>query len=208
MDEPLSNLDALLRVQMRDELMRLHRRVGRTTIYVTHDQVEAMTMASRIAVMRDGVVQQVGTPEAVYLRPANAFVATFVGSPQMNLFAGAVDGGRFSGRGLSLAVPAGAAPGSAVTLGIRPADAELVAAGTPASVAAVVRDVEYVGADLYVHTAVGDDLRLVVRAPVSARPGEGERVHVRIDPERVHLFAGDGTRLGVSEQTIKEVQRT
>ncbi|HEU5430274.1 MAG TPA: ABC transporter ATP-binding protein, partial [Thermomicrobiales bacterium] len=106
MDEPLSNLDALLRVQMRTELLKLHRRVGRTTIYVTHDQVEAMTMANRIVVMRDGVVQQVGTTDDVYQHPANTFVAMFVGSPPMNLIDGHVkadgDGYRLDG---PLAIP-------------------------------------------------------------------------------------------------------
>ena len=92
MDEPLSNLDALLRVQMRSELLKLHRRVGKTTVYVTHDQVEAMTMADRIVVLKAGVIQQVGSTHEVYSRPANTFVATFVGSPQMNLFAGRVEG--------------------------------------------------------------------------------------------------------------------
>ena len=92
MDEPLSNLDALLRVQMRSELLKLHRRVGRTTIYVTHDQIEAMTMADRIVVLRDGVVQQVGTTDEVYNHPANTFVAIFVGSPPMNLIAGRLMG--------------------------------------------------------------------------------------------------------------------
>src|SRR6185437_8641403 len=90
MDEPLSNLDALLRVQMRTELLRLHRRVGRTTIYVTHDQIEAMTMADWLVVMRDGLVQQVGRPDDVYGKPANTYVATFVGTRSMNLFEGRI----------------------------------------------------------------------------------------------------------------------
>src|SRR5262249_57667161 len=109
MDEPLSNLDALLRVEMRTELVRLHKRVGRTTIYVTHDQVEAMTMANRIVLLHKGLIQQVGTPDEVYATPANTFVATFVGSPPMNLIAGRIEsrGGQPLFRGpFDLAPPA------------------------------------------------------------------------------------------------------
>jgi multiple sugar transport system ATP-binding protein len=210
MDEPLSNLDALLRVQMRDELMSLHRRVGRTTVYVTHDQVEAMTMASRIVVLRDGVVQQVGTPVEVYERPANTFVAMFVGSPQMNLIHGELtadrDGARFAGPGMALALASRLEPAGEVTLGVRPADAALVGDGEPGALSAVVRAVEYVGADVYVHTVVGGDASVVVRAPVSARHAVGERVHVHVPPERVHLFAADGNRLGGSPETVKEIE--
>jgi ABC-type sugar transport system ATPase subunit len=208
MDEPLSNLDALLRVQMRDELLRLHRRVGRTTVYVTHDQVEAMTMASRIVVLRDGVVQQVGTPEAVYEHPANVFVATFVGSPQMNLFAGrlepAAQGRSFVTQGFTLPVGVGE-PAAEATLGVRPTDLELGAEDDD-TLAAVVTLVEFVGADLYVHVALPGTARAVARIPVGARPSEGERVHIRFRPERFHLFGADGTRLGTDTQPATEVE--
>ncbi len=207
MDEPLSNLDALLRVQMRDELLKLHRRVGRTTVYVTHDQVEAMTMADRIVVLRDGVVQQVGTPDEVYERPANTFVATFVGSPQMNLFAGrlepAAEGRRFVAEGFALPVGAGEVATEA-TFGIRPTDFEL-AAEADDTVPAEVTLVEFVGADLYVHVALPGAARGVARIPVGARPREGERVHIRFHPERSHLFGADGSRLGTDTQPVTEV---
>jgi multiple sugar transport system ATP-binding protein len=213
MDEPLSNLDALLRVQMREELMRLHRQVGRTTVYVTHDQVEAMTMATRIVVLHDGVVQQVGTPEEVYLRPANTFVATFVGSPQMNLFPGVIEhaagGARFAGAGIAIPLGRGVDYVGEATLGVRPADVELVDDAVPGAVPAIVGEVEYVGADLYVHTAVGDDdARLVVRAPVSIRPAVGEVVHINFDPEGMHLFQADGTRIRLDEDIKEEVRIT
>jgi multiple sugar transport system ATP-binding protein len=203
MDEPLSNLDALLRVQMRDELLRLHRRVGKTTVYVTHDQVEAMTMASRIVVLRDGVVQQVGTPEAVYEQPANVFVATFVGSPQMNLFAGRLEPAgeerTFVAEGFKL--PAGVGEVAAeATLGIRPTDLEL-APESGDTLPAEVTLVEFVGADLYVHVALPGDAHAVARIPVGARPSEGEHVHIRLRPERFHLFGADGIRLGTDTDT-------
>src|SRR5688500_5916600 len=119
MDEPLSNLDAKLRVQTRAELIRLHRRLGITTIYVTHDQVEAMTMGDRIAVLKDGELQQVDTPRALYERLANTFVASFIGSPPMNLVAVPIEGGAAKLGDASFPVPPGLA-GSKVTLGIRP----------------------------------------------------------------------------------------
>ncbi len=133
MDEPLSNLDALLRVEMRTELLRLHKRVGRTTIYVTHDQIEAMTMASRIVLMNRGKIQQVGSPTEIYVTPANTFVARFVGSPAMNLIEGRIEGGKdgpvFRG---PVELPAGGIAGLAAgpaTVGIRPEHIEIVSSG-------------------------------------------------------------------------------
>jgi ABC-type sugar transport system ATPase subunit len=136
----------------------------------------------------------------------------FVGSPQMNLLRGELatggDGAWFAGAGvaLSLGRVSGVGPGGEVTLGVRPADAALVGDGEPGALGGVVRSAEYVGADVYVHADVGDDASLVVRAPVSARHAVGERVHVHVAPERVHLFAADGNRLGGTPETVKEIE--
>ncbi len=121
-DEPLSNLDAALRVQMRAELLKLHRRLGTTTVYVTHDQVEAMTLAHRIAVLRGGELQQVGPAMELYARPANKFVAGFIGSPPMNFFAGEVQDGELAGAGFRVPLPAPIAAGTRAVLGVRPND--------------------------------------------------------------------------------------
>lgn len=132
MDEPLSNLDAKLRIQMRSELIKLHRRMETTTIYVTHDQTEAMTMASRIVVMSKGYVQQIGTPKEIYSKPANKFVASFIGSPAMNFFSGKIENGRFVANDLDVYLPKGHEDvikkyeGKSVTLGIRPEELRLV----------------------------------------------------------------------------------
>ncbi len=131
MDEPLSNLDAKLRVQMRSQLSLLHERLATTTVYVTHDQVEAMTLGQRVAVLKDGVLQQVDTPQNLYMHPANLFVAAFIGSPPMNLVEATVSAGRVSFAGFDVALPQGydlpAYQGKAVILGIRPSDLEDVA---------------------------------------------------------------------------------
>jgi ABC-type sugar transport system ATPase subunit len=200
MDEPLSNLDALLRVQMRSELLRLHKRVGRTTVYVTHDQVEAMTMADRIVVLRNGLVQQVGTTGDVYSKPANTFVATFVGSPPMNLFAGRIEG---AGDGRTFVSPAVSLPvdrsftavpvDDPVTLGIRPEDIELCSADR-ATVSGTVELVENIGAEDFISVSLGEQ-RCMVRTAIHSAAREGERIHLRFPPEVVHLFGGAGQRV-------------
>ncbi len=199
MDEPLSNLDALLRVQMRSELLKLHRRVGRTTVYVTHDQVEAMTMADRIVVLRDGVIQQVGTTSDVYARPANTFVATFVGSPQMNLFAGRVerraDGTRFIG-GVEVPLEDRKVPDEVATLGIRPEEVLVGGPSEPGTIPASVELVEAIGPENYLNCVLGDGLTAIVRVSSKSRIREGERLHLRFPPEALNLFAADGTRVG------------
>jgi ABC-type sugar transport system ATPase subunit len=201
MDEPLSNLDALLRVQMRSELLKLHRRVGKTTVYVTHDQVEAMTMANRIVVLKLGVVQQVGTTHEVYARPANTFVATFVGSPQMNLFKGtigAADAGPvFAGK---VTVPLDGrwpalAAGTEVTLGVRPEDIVLAGPSEPGTLGGSVDLVEAIGAESYVSVALVDGLPCMVRTSGKAAIAEGQLVHLRFSPEALHLFDAEGTRI-------------
>jgi multiple sugar transport system ATP-binding protein len=199
MDEPLSNLDALLRVQMRDELLKLHRRVGRTTVYVTHDQVEAMTMADRIVVMNAGLIQQVGSPIDVYDRPANTFVATFVGSPQMNLYSGRVArgdrGADFVAAGLRVPLGRFADEMSGVTLGIRPEDVTLSEDSRGAIRGAIVL-IEPVGADMYLNVALDAGQTCVLRTPRTSSVEEGNRVALGFRSDRLHLFDANGARLG------------
>jgi multiple sugar transport system ATP-binding protein len=205
MDEPLSNLDALLRVQMRMELLRLHRRVGRTTIYVTHDQVEAMTMADRIVVMRGGVVQQVGDPDEVYYRPANTYVATFVGARSMNLFEGRIttDNGasRFDGA-FSLALTPDRLPAvrdGDVVLGVRPEDVALCTDGTNGRVAGVVDLAERVGSDVYLDVRLPPGNLIVVAADASSGVREGDAVFLELAASRLSFFDTDGRRLPLRE---------
>lgn len=203
MDEPLSNLDALLRVQMRDELLKLHHRVGRTTIYVTHDQLEAMTMADRIVVMKSGVVQQVGSPREVYAEPSNTFVATFVGSPQINLFPGRVqqdaEGGlRFLSPALNISLDPKTiqiGSGEQVTLGVRPEDISLVAAAEPDAVLGTVTLVEPVGPDIYLKVALAGESSCALRVAPTVDVAQGERVNLRFSPTKLHLFAEHGGRV-------------
>jgi sn-glycerol 3-phosphate transport system ATP-binding protein len=191
MDEPLSNLDALLRVEMRTELVRLHKRVGRTTIYVTHDQVEAMTMANRIVLMHKGVIQQVGTPSEVYSRPANTFVATFVGSPPMNLFPGRVETGTFIGA-FEMSLEGMAAADGAATLGIRPEQVQLVPTETPGALGATVELVERVGADSFVVSQIASGVTITARVDGAKQIMEGDRVAVRLPAAELRLFDADG----------------
>jgi multiple sugar transport system ATP-binding protein len=198
MDEPLSNLDAKLRAQTRVELKRLHQRLQSTVIYVTHDQTEAMTMGTRIVVMRDGVVQQVDTPEGIYQRPRNQFVATFVGTPAMNLLSGEVgrEGDRwwvnFPG-GARLEAPPTLIPrlqklpSQAVTLGVRPEDLS-VEGGEGPSLAAEVRVFEPMGHESMVYAQVGSEGNLVVRTGNAFTAAPGDRLSVVLDPERLHVF--------------------
>jgi multiple sugar transport system ATP-binding protein len=193
LDEPLSNLDAKLRAHMRSELIELHRRVGRTFVYVTHDQLEAMTMSDRIAVMHEGVLQQFGTPADVYNRPANLFVAGFIGSPAMNLLRGQAAEGGFRHPSLQLTF-AGRAPesGRAVVVGLRPEDITL---GSGPFVARV-RVVEPTGHEQIVLLDVegGDSLTVRADADLVLRAGETLRWGVRAP--RLHLFdAEDGARI-------------
>jgi multiple sugar transport system ATP-binding protein len=198
-DEPLSNLDAKLRVQMRVELKRLHERLETTAIYVTHDQVEAMTLGSRVVVMRDGWVQQVGEPLEIYSRPANKFVAGFIGSPAMNFIPVTIaetNGAIYAeANGLRIRVPAEkAAPlkaykGQAVTLGIRPEDLR-VGAGTDSSdlsFDAVVEVVEPLGSEILLDVAVaGQSVVCRVEPSVKAKPHD--KIRLTFVPERIHFF--------------------
>jgi multiple sugar transport system ATP-binding protein len=185
-DEPLSNLDAKLRVEMRAEIKRLHRTTGASIVYVTHDQVEAMTLATRIVVLKGGVVQQVGTPEEIYDRPANTFVADFMGSPPMNLVPATVAGGMITAEGLRIAVPAGVALPAAVTLGLRPEHLSLAGDGA-GDLTVRPAMVESTGAETYVQFDLAG-------RPVTARlPGrlavrEGESLTLAVDQRAVCLF--------------------
>ncbi len=182
-DEPLSNLDAKLRVEMRAEIKRLHQASGITSVYVTHDQVEAMTLGSRIAVMKGGVVQQLGTPDDIYNRPANTYVATFIGSPTMNLLRGAATGGHFGiqGAALNLAAPASA---NEVLLGVRP---EHLVMQDSAPWRGKVSVVEPTGPDTYVvvDTAAGS---VTLRTDAQTRVQPGDAVGLAVEPANAHWF--------------------
>lgn len=216
MDEPLSNLDAKLRVQTRTQIASLQRQLGVTTVYVTHDQTEALTMGDRIAVLKDGLLQQVGTPQEMYDRPANEFVAGFIGSPAMNL-------GKFNVEGnvaklgparipLSAETVAAITPedGGKITIGFRPEGMDLVTDDDPLTIPIEVDFVEELGSDAYVYghlagvetgTGIGsadEDAakQLIVRVPPRTAPARGGTIRVRIRPGQQHNFsAATGMRL-------------
>jgi ABC-type sugar transport system ATPase subunit len=195
MDEPLSNLDAKLRVTMRAELRRFHLDLGATTVYVTHDQLEAMTMSDLIAVLDGGIVQQFGTPAEVYGRPANLFVAGFIGSSPMNFITGTLardgDCPVFSSPELTLALAAGGvkgAAGRAIVLGVRPQDLTLVGEQDPASIRGRVWVVELLGAEKLVEVTIGERRRIAVQVRADTAVNVDDAVGVRVDPRRVHLF--------------------
>jgi ABC-type sugar transport system ATPase subunit len=200
MDEPLSNLDAKLRATMRSELKRFHLDLQTTSIYVTHDQLEAMTMSDLVAVMDAGVVQQFGTPEEVYDRPANLFVAGFIGSPPMNFAeVEVVD----SGAGLQLAGHRLAAPaqfdlshaGARLTLGIRPQDVSLAEVGSPGSVPGTVWMTELIGSERLIEVEVAPKLRFTAEARAEIRPALNSTAALRFDMAKLHLFDGKGLGL-------------
>jgi len=203
MDEPLSNLDAKLRVETRANIAALQARLGTTTIYVTHDQVEAMTMGHRVAVLKDGVLQQVDTPRHLYDRPGNAFVAGFIGSPAMNLKTVPVADGAARLGPLAVPLPAAAAAAAGglgrVTLGVRP-EAFSVAGDGAAGLPLRVDLAEELGADAYVYgTAAldGGEEQMVVRVDGRHVPHLGETMHLAVDPNAVHVFHPEtGERLG------------
>ncbi|AKK05102.1 carbohydrate ABC transporter ATP-binding protein, CUT1 family [Corynebacterium mustelae] len=174
MDEPLSNLDAKLRVQTRTELAALQRRLGVTTVYVTHDQVEAMTMGDRVAVLKDGVLQQVASPRELYDAPANAFVAGFIGSPAMNLFPATVNG-------------------TLTTIGVRPEHMLVVNHPQPgwAAIAARVAIVEELGAESYVYAATGDGTTLVAKLRGNQRFDPNQEIMLSFNPQSAHHFNAD-----------------
>jgi multiple sugar transport system ATP-binding protein len=194
MDEPLSNLDAKLRVQMRADIAALQADFGITTVYVTHDQSEAMTLGHRVAVLRDGLLQQCDAPRALYERPANTFVAGFIGSPSMNLCTMPLSNGKVTLGGVPIAVPRRPDSGS-VVVGFRPESLELASDG----VSARVEVVEEVGADAYVFCAsevAGEATKLVARTEARRAPERGETVTLRPRAEEAHVFDPEtGARL-------------
>ncbi|WP_439524946.1 ABC transporter ATP-binding protein [Marivita sp.] len=197
LDEPLSNLDAKLRSYMRAELIELHRRLGKTMVYVTHDQLEAMTMANRIAVMHGGKLQQFDTPDAVYNRPANRFVASFIGTPSMNQLEGQVEGSRFLFAGHGIEIDRNQFTddlgSGAFVLGVRP---EFVSIGD-GDVPAKIRLVENTGHEQIVTLELTDGTRLLARTDAGRRLDVGQTVQIGFHPDAIHLFAPgeEGPRL-------------
>lgn len=202
MDEPLSNLDAKLRVQTRSEIAALQRRLGVTTVYVTHDQVEAMTMGDRVAVLKDGILQQVDTPSRMYDQPSNVFVAGFIGSPAMNLLEVGVQGDHMMFGGADVQLPretlsAAGDPGRGLTVGVRPEDMELVSEGK--GLETEINLVESLGADAYVYGVAsigGEDHHIIARVDGRNPPEKGTTVYFAPKVGHVHLFSTEtGERL-------------
>ena len=191
-DEPLSNLDAKLRVQMRVEIKRLQRSLATTSVYVTHDQMEAMTLADRLVVLNGGHIEQVGTPIELYEKPATTFVATFIGSPSMNLLAAPATGAGWTLSGAS------AMPDGTATLGIRPEDLHLAEEGRDDAFRADVKvaAVELVGAESYVHATLPDGTPIVFRVAGRSRIAMDDTMTIGAAASSLHFFDGRGMRLG------------
>jgi multiple sugar transport system ATP-binding protein len=187
MDEPLSNLDARLRVQMRGELKRLQHQLGTTTIYVTHDQAEAMTLASRVAVMSKGRLQQFDTPLNIYNHPANRFVAEFVGSPSMNFIDGEIAEGVFVSDSLRIPLDKLRPQSGRVTMGIRPEHIQVFSEAQDGAIAATVYVTELMGNETFVFLSVGPN-RLIARAPADFRAEVESKVWLKLATERAHFF--------------------
>ncbi|HEY5515126.1 MAG TPA: sn-glycerol-3-phosphate ABC transporter ATP-binding protein UgpC [Pengzhenrongella sp.] len=215
MDEPLSNLDAKLRVQTRTQIASLQRRLGVTTVYVTHDQTEALTMGDRIAVLKDGLLQQIGTPRDMYDTPANVFVAGFIGSPAMNLGTFSITDSYAQLGSTKISVPRTAISAlsaddkNTITIGFRPESLDVVAKDTPGSIPVLVNIVEELGSDAFVygeltgelgskgllHSGAGED-QVIVRVDPRQVPTKGETIAVAIRTGELHLFhAGSGSRI-------------
>ena len=206
MDEPLSNLDAKLRVQMRTEIIKLYRKLQTTFIYVTHDQVEAMTMGTRIVVMKDGIIQQVDTPQNIYNNPTNLFVAGFMGSPQMNFIDGAIEKSwndlfsSFSGNKIKF--PANKSDalksyiGKEVTFGIRPQslsdDKELIANNPQSTIVGDIEVVEHMGAESYIYTKCGN-ASITIRIEGTTNLKVGEKAKIYLDSNKLHVFDKETT---------------
>ncbi|MCY1511475.1 sn-glycerol-3-phosphate import ATP-binding protein UgpC [compost metagenome] len=197
-DEPLSNLDAELRVHMRIEIARLHKKLATTIIYVTHDQVEAMTLADKIVVMRGGVVEQVGSPLDLYDDPANLFVAGFIGSPKMNFLKGIVDAGGtqvrlpdFGNATIPVAIKE-ATPGSSVTIGIRP---EHFGDSGAASLDLTIDMLEHLGGETFAYARHGDGELIIIETKNGRGLKSGDSIAARFDPAAVLVFDADGRRL-------------
>ncbi len=191
-DEPLSNLDAKLRAQTRLEIQKLHRELGVTSLFVTHDQVEAMTLGERLLVMNAGRIEQIGTPEDVYGKPATTFVAGFIGSPPMNLMAGQADASRLVIGGLTLNLPTPAPRAGPLTLGVRPEHAGIQpSGGWPLQ----VEMIEMLGAERLVYGKLGGAM-FTLRIDGTLTPSKpGDTVCLRVEPQHLHWFDGDGVRV-------------
>ena len=202
-DEPLSNLDAELRVQMRVELASLYGKLGTTMIYVTHDQVEAMTMASRIVVLRGGVIEQVGTPHELYTRPANLFVAGFIGSPKINMFeataSAAQDGTQIQIDGLAtFALPGLVGQTGAVTVCLRP-EALQIGVGQ-VSTQGVIELVEYLGSEILLHCRLPNGTPALLQTSGHTSYSKGETLTVGFDPADAHVFDANGQRIALAKE--------
>ena len=198
MDEPLSNLDAKLRVQTRTELAELQQRLGVTTVYVTHDQVEAMTMGDRVAVLKDGVLQQCDSPSTLYHSPANRFVAGFIGSPAMNIVElGHHDGPRLGNCRVSFPDVVSSAPADAASLGFRP-EAAIIGDGP---LRGRIRTVEDLGSEVFVHMAIGDEPDIVVKMAPEFGGRPGDEVGLQLDGE-IHVFDDDELRVATTRATL------
>ncbi|WP_103257888.1 sn-glycerol-3-phosphate ABC transporter ATP-binding protein UgpC [Tabrizicola aquatica] len=196
LDEPLSNLDAKLRVQMRLQIRDLHQRTGQTTLYVTHDQVEAMTLADRLIVMEKGVAQQIATPHEVYTTPATEFVAGFIGSPAMNIFDARCEDGAVLLPGGHRVTVADQAVSGDVRLGLRPEDIEIQPeAGNTFPI--VLRSVEWLGADAFGYGVIeNSDTQVTLRLAGNTHAARGDRLHVALPGDRLHFFSPqDGRRI-------------
>jgi len=194
-DEPLSNLDAELRVQMRVELAGLYNRLGTTMIYVTHDQTEAMTMATRIVVLSKGNVEQVGTPYELYNFPANLFVASFIGSPKMNLLTAEASGESAEIKGLGKqSLPSGLRAGGPLTVGVRPEQVRIGGDG-PLVVEGRITLVEYLGSEVFLYVQLADGQVLLAQAPGTAQHRIGEQTRLSLDGKQAHFFDDKGLRL-------------
>jgi multiple sugar transport system ATP-binding protein len=189
MDEPLSNLDAKLRGHMRAELKHMQQSLGITTIYVTHDQIEAMTLAHRVAILEKGVLQQLATPSEIYNNPANLFVAQFIGSPPMNIVKGTLEGAHFMAHGEKIAVPVKGAISKAV-LGVRPEDCSITASAKGA-LKAEVYTTELIGDHTLVTVKAGSDL-MTVKAPKDYTARSGDKVGISFDKSHLYVFDAEG----------------
>ena len=195
-DEPLSNLDAALRVQMRFEIAKLHKSLKTTMVYVTHDQVEAMTLADKIVVLKDGRIMQVGTPRSLYEKPANLFVAQFIGSPKMNVMPCTADAAGFTLSQHDAGTHKfGAAASEAVSLGARPEHIQ-IASPEDGHCTGTVEVAEYLGSDTYLYVACEAIETLVVRTQGSATVHSGDRIGLRFDEDHIHLFDASGQAIG------------
>jgi ABC-type sugar transport system ATPase subunit len=210
-DEPLSNLDAKLRVRMRVELLNLHYETRNTVVYVTHDQVEAMTMADKIVILHDGIIEQIGGPMDLYENPVNIFVAGFIGSPQMNFLPGQAETASSGGAGASingigsLDLPVHLEnwqTGVPVTIGIRPEHIRLEAEGSAVAVRGVVNIVEKLGGETYLHVQVAPEMLIMAKLQGSRSPERGENVVLHFPADKLYLFDAQDNAIRIHEAAL------